>query len=238
MEGDEAELRVVHVASFAQRPEGFLLKLHSQIIAQGLALAKIDSSQNAHLVSLHQGRVRTWELAITSKAVDYAFHSFGGLERPESVAEASLIHCFNEVWTRYPIVAAVDSDRHTALLQSQAHQVHFVVSAHPAFFAQEFTKQIKQFERQLHKPTCGRLAALDVSASLRFDPPMLCSEFSFGAWLVGLFCLIPIHIAITNANQFVPLTDGSSSGDLGEAFAGDGVEQLANKQVFLQTLET
>jgi hypothetical protein len=226
---NEAELRVVHVASFGQRPEGFLLKPYFQRIVQGLAFAKIRSSQYVHLVSLHASQLQTWELRITSKAADYAFHSFGGLERPESVAEASLIHCFTEVWTRYPIVSAMDSERHIVLLWSQAQQIQFVISAHPTLFAQEFKKQIKQFERQFHKPTCGRLSALDISASSRFDPSMVCSKFSFGDWLAGLFCLIPIHIAITNANQFVPLKDGSLSGDLGDSFAGDGVEQLANR---------
>lgn len=225
----KALVKAFHVASFGQRLNGFDLEPHLKMVGDSLAFAKVGHSQHVHLVSLQEDTLYSQVLHITSRSADYFFRSSGVSEGPVSMAKASLIHCFTEVWTRYPIIAAIDSQCHRAEVKSQPNRVLFVTTQNHGLFVKEFAKQVKDFERKHHKPTGNRLSNLDVKATSKFGDASECSEFPFGDWLASLFCLIPIHVAITRANQFIPLKDGSISAAFDDSTSGVEVEQLANR---------
>jgi hypothetical protein len=58
------------------------------------------------------------------------------------------------------------------------------------------------------------------------------SRFRTGEWLVELLCLIPIHIAVTRENRFVPLKDGISSAALEKSLLGAEVTQIVDHLSF------
>ena len=54
------------------------------------------------------------------------------------------------------------------------------------------------------------------------------SRFRAGEWLADLLCLIPIHIAITHENRFVPLKDGVVSAELEKSLLGAEVNKIVD----------
>ena len=56
----------------------------------------------------------------------------------------------------------------------------------------------------------------------------LVSRFRAGEWLADLLCLIPIHIAITQENRFVPLKDGVVSAQLEKSLLGAEVNKIVD----------
>lgn len=58
------------------------------------------------------------------------------------------------------------------------------------------------------------------------------SQFRVGEWLVDFLCLIPIHIAITKENRFIPLKDGVSSPELEKSLLGAEVGQVVDSLSF------
>jgi hypothetical protein len=54
------------------------------------------------------------------------------------------------------------------------------------------------------------------------------SRFRAGEWLADLLCLIPIHIAITYENRFVPLKDGVLSPQLEKSLLGAEVNRIVD----------
>ena len=73
---------------------------------------------------------------------------------------------------------------------------------------------VQQFEATTHKITKGTLTGIvilshDFAHFLESTQSVhTISGFRSGEWLVELLCLIPIHIAITKDNRFVPLKNG------------------------------
>lgn len=89
---------------------------------------------------------------------------------------------------------------------------------------------IHEFERKTRKPTRGILARIKVSATEQWEPitqEQDISAFQTGDWLVGLFCLIPIHLAVTGANRFKPLKDGVISPAFEQSLLGVSVAEIA-----------
>jgi hypothetical protein len=58
------------------------------------------------------------------------------------------------------------------------------------------------------------------------------SRYRVGEWLVDVFCLIPIHIAVCRENRFVPLADGVLSSDLERNLLGAEVNTIVDKLSF------
>ncbi len=54
------------------------------------------------------------------------------------------------------------------------------------------------------------------------------SSFKAGEWLVDLLCLIPIHIAVTRDNRFIPLRDGIWSAEVERDLLGATVDQIVD----------
>ena len=93
-----------------------------------------------------------------------------------------------------------------------------------------FRALIRDFEQQTRKPTRRLLVDISVSARSSFHPTtptLVPSQFKAGDWLVGLFCLIPIHIAVTGQNRFIPLRDGVISPDFEQSLLGADVAHIA-----------
>ena len=63
----------------------------------------------------------------------------------------------------------------------------------------------------------------DIDAGKDWQPV---SQLKLGEWLVDLLCLIPIHIAITRENRFIPLKDGVTSSEWEKSLLGADVSRI------------
>lgn len=89
---------------------------------------------------------------------------------------------------------------------------------------------VREFEHKTRKPTKQILSKIQIAALPYWDPTgadAQASELQMGDWLVGLFCLIPIHLAITGSNRFIPLKNGVISPEFEQSLLGANVAQIS-----------
>jgi hypothetical protein len=199
-----------------------------------------------HLMGLDVSghKCRSICLYITRKVTEFMFQEKGAKNTssrgPNSRVHNCLIDCHAEVWTRFPVLSAVR--RQTISSSSRRHlkTLVFVTDRERRSFASHFSDLIDTFENTTRKPTGNELSDIHVSG-ITFDllTPELAAEkewsvscFRAGEWLVNFFCLIPIHIAITKENRFVPLTDGVSSSELEKDLLGAEVGRIVDSLSF------
>jgi hypothetical protein len=100
---------------------------------------------------------------------------------------------------------------------------------------------IETFERTTKKLTGEKLSTLQVSAMAfdefiaNFSPDAewnVTSIFKVGEWVVDIFCLIPIHLALARDNRFVPLKDGVYSVEVEKSLLGAEINQIVDSISF------
>jgi hypothetical protein len=197
---------------------------------------------NIHFIQLdaNSGICASNALKITRKITEFTFrekvgNTTGSVSVPSTLHNC-LLDCHAEVWTKFPVVPAVErttgTGAQTPLLQSL---VFFATHSHHAFVPY-FKTMISHFERHSRKPTEGRLDNITIRAC-DYDTSLgdIMSKWStrcLGEWLMNVLCLIPIHIAITRDNRFVPLKDGVWSRDYERSMLGATVNQLVDSISF------
>ena len=201
-------------------------------------LTSVVNRNNIHLVGLDlQTRsCRSVILDITRKAVEFTFQERRSKAPSGRTLHNCLIDCHAEVWTRFPVVPAIK--RHTITSSSERKQktLVFVTNADGRPFSSHYSDLIHTFERASRKPTGDELRSISVSArtlpsfsyQFRFNPDWPVSSFRAGEWLADLLCLIPIQIAITHDNRFVPLKDGVVSAELEKSLLGAEVNKIVD----------
>ena len=229
-----ARLHCHHVASFGVA-DGLEIELPSEFRPnETFVVSGIGRKESPHgiFVDTEKKIAQSIFLHITSKASEFAFRP----EANERIAAAthhsvhnSLINCHAEVWTRYPVQAIIC--RETAPGTVHCPRMITFVSSRPRRALQSYFKAlVRSFEQKTRKPTRRLLAETQVEvvqAIDPFEPYCPTSQFKAGDWLVGLFCLIPIHIAITKHNRFKPLRDGVDDPGFERMLLGREVASIA-----------
>ena len=157
----------------------------------------------------------------------------------DTTTHNTLIDCHSEVWTRFPVLAAVQRETISTSLRIDKGLV-FITDRDFDKFTPYFSRMVHHFERTSKKPTGDILKFIKVSAkpfsALVQD---LCgtrqwnvSQYRAGEWTVDLLCLIPIHIAVTKENQFIPLKDGVYSPELEKSLLGAEVNHIVDSISF------
>ena len=229
-----ARLHCYHVASFGMG-NGIEIELPSEFRPdETLVISGIGRKESPHgiFIDTEKKMARSIVLHITSKASEFAFRP----EANERMASAthhsvhnSLVDCHAEVWTRYPVQAIIC--RETAPGTTHRPRMITFVSSRPRRAFQNYFKAlVRSFEQKTRKPTRRLLAETQVEVMQSSDPIEPCcptSQFKAGDWVVGLFCLIPIHIAITEHNRFKPLRDGVDDPEFERTLLGREVASIA-----------
>ncbi|KAH9171595.1 hypothetical protein EDB89DRAFT_1906874 [Lactarius sanguifluus] len=182
---------------------------------------------------------RSVVLDITCKETEFTFQeerSKASTSRGKETVNNSLIDCHSDVWTRFPVVAAVKRHTITSSSQRQRRTLTFITDDDQYPFAFYFSEMVRSFTKTSRKPTGDVLKHVTVSArtfasfagDFLSSPKWQISRFRAGEWLVDLLCLIPIHIAITHENRFVPLKDGVLSARLEISLLGAEVDRIVN----------
>ncbi|KAF8270131.1 hypothetical protein EI94DRAFT_1572248, partial [Lactarius quietus] len=204
-------------------------------------ITSIVNRNNVHVVglSLDTQSCRSVALDITRKATEFSFQerrSKRSSSHGKQTVHNCLIDCHKDVWTRFPVVAAVKRQTITSSSQRQQKTLLFVTDDYRRPFSSHFSNMISAFEKTSRKPTGDELKSITVSTrafpsftqEFLSSPNWPVSRFRVGEWLADLLCLIPIHIAITHENRFVPLKDGAVSPQMEESLLGAATNWIIN----------
>ncbi|KAH9029437.1 hypothetical protein EDB85DRAFT_1531855 [Lactarius pseudohatsudake] len=204
-------------------------------------LTSIVNRNNIHLVGLDvtSQTCRSVVLDITCRATEFSFQeqrSKASTSHGKETAHNCLIDCHSEVWTRFPVVATVKRRTITSSSERQQRTMTFVTDDDRRPFSFYFSEMIRRFTKTSRKPTGDVLKSIAVSArtftsfarAFLSSPEWPVSRFRAGEWLADLLCLIPIHIAVTHENRFVPLKDGVLSAQLESSLLGAEVNRIVD----------
>ncbi|PPQ72320.1 hypothetical protein CVT26_007277 [Gymnopilus dilepis] len=224
-------VRAFHWATFGST-EGIdvAIDLHG---SYPLNLTSFVSRNNVHLLIFdpEAASCRSVAFNITKKSTEFMFKeksSFYHKQKDNAPkVHNCLLDCHSDMWTRFPVFPAIQR-------QTKIHAVQrpklllFISDDDRSPVSSYFSRMMRDFEQKTRKPTGEELRAVAVSSMARESYGTLIledldnkiSRFRAGEWLVDLLCLIPIHIAITRDNRFIPLKDGISSATYEKSLLG------------------
>ncbi|KAG9022864.1 hypothetical protein FS837_006113, partial [Tulasnella sp. UAMH 9824] len=229
-------LRVFHPASFGSNGNGIVKDLPEIFnVTSNFCVSSTGERSKAFLMAFdvaHQ-RILSSALKISRTETDYQFRAKGeanNTAKETRTVHNSLINCFSDVWERFPVVAAIQR-RTVSEAGREPPRVTFVSSLARDSFKRYFKRMVQDFERLSRKPTKQRLTRIVVDSS-PFDEvgselPST-SQYKAGEWIAELLCLIPIHIAVTMEDRFVPLKDGALDFALERQLLGAEVSKITN----------
>ena len=232
--------------------EGIPLDLGPLTVENNPLVTSLISRTAVHVVFLDFEALacRSYALDITRKVTEFMFKQKGrsSVRYARSGGNTSphncLIDCHAEVWTRFPVLAAVQRETISSLTLRSARTLVFVTHHDYQPYAPHFTDMILSFERVTKKPTGDILKSVQVSAaSFSVFAAELCSDgdgarpwnvsaYRTGEWLAEFLCLIPIHLALAKDNRFVPLKDGVYSPDVERSLLGADVNRIVDSLSF------
>jgi hypothetical protein len=233
-------LTAYHWSSFAST-DGISVALPDFPVDLNAALlTSIIDRNNVHLIGLDlESRCcRSVVLEITHKSAEFAFRerrSSAPSGHGKHTVPNCLIDCHTDVWTRFPVVPGVKRTI-TSFSRRQQKTLVFITDSDGCHISSRFSDLIHAFEGASQKPTCDELRNISVSARTfpSFAQQFLSSSdwpvsrFGAGEWLTDLLCLIPIRIATTHDNGFVPVKDGVVSPQLEKSLLGAGVSKIVD----------
>ncbi|KAJ3570940.1 hypothetical protein NP233_g4078 [Leucocoprinus birnbaumii] len=212
-----------------------------------LAVTSFVDRQCIHLMMINEaeGYVQSLALAITKKSSEFTFKEKGAkvsveTQKTGNYVNNCLLDCFGDVWTRFPVVAAVSRHSITSSATRKPKKITFVSDQVHENYSSYFADMVRTFEDKTKKPTDGQLRAISINAEtysnviryLMNDSGDHISRFLAGQWFVNLLCLLPIHIAVARDNRFVPLKDGVSSSEFEQSLLGAEVGRIVDNLSF------
>jgi len=242
-EEQSAAVTAYHWATFGST-EGIPVGLGSNFGAHAsLALTSFVLRSRVHLLHLNWEEMACHSIAldISKKETEFMFQDKNGPIRQAThqiqTVRNSLLDCFADVWTRFPVLPAVPRDKMFTLPRA-SKQITFASPFDNLPCQSYFKRMIDQFQHRTRKPTGTELQAMSVRSTTSADALSdlrnttflndRISNFLAGEWLVHLLCLIPIHIAVTKDNRFVPLKDGVVSNEFERSLLGAEVSTVVD----------
>ncbi|KIK75506.1 hypothetical protein PAXRUDRAFT_172638, partial [Paxillus rubicundulus Ve08.2h10] len=244
--GSEMAVTAYHWDTFGST-EGIALDIPNLQAGDDLQVTSLVNRSAVHLAKLDFSAhtCHSYALAITRKITEFMFKERGVRGGTSScstntTAHNCIIDCHSEVWTRFPVLPAVQRETISSSSLRSPRTLVFVTDRDFPMFASHFAEMIHTFERATKKPTGDVLKSVRVSAAsfavfsneLCGGHPWNVSQYRAGEWVVDFLCLIPIHIAITKENRFVPLKDGVYSPDLERSLLGADVNRIVDSLSF------
>jgi hypothetical protein len=236
---DITQIRCIHWASFGSNQGIELYGLPHISERSQVAVSSVGHRDSCHLLFLDtEGQnCRSLHIRMTSKLSEFSLQSdVSGFHTDQTLVSSvnnSLIECHAEVWTKFPVEGGVFEVQEYENTVLRAPSILFVSSASPSKFSPYFSSMVNNFEARVQKPTKGSLKQIKITASTNCPIELLqdaitVSELPMGEWLARMFCLVPIHLAMTSSNRFNPLKDGMSSPEFERSLLGANAVQIAH----------
>ncbi|KAH8986573.1 hypothetical protein EDB86DRAFT_2954862 [Lactarius hatsudake] len=213
---------------------------------EGAVLTSMASRGHVFFLGLdtNSQAVKSVVIDITKEVTQFTLKEKGGKHAWDSgtrhTQHNSILDCHAEVWTRFPVLAAVRRRTITSLSERQRKTLTFIADHHTRPFASYFSYLIHTFETTTLKPTGDELRGIRVTTAqfgsffdtVLSDSDWKVSRYRVGEWLVDLLCLIPINIAVCRENQFVPLVNGVLSAETEGSLLGAEINQIVDRLSF------
>ena len=237
-----ASLTAYHLETFGST-EGISIDVPEFPLEGAVLTSMVSRGQVFFLcLDINAQAVKSVAIDITTKVTEITFKENGNKLSPitRHTQHNSLLDCHAEVWTRFPVLPAVKRHTITSLSERQRKTLTFIADNDTRPFASYFADLVKRFEKTTGKPTGDELHSIKVSAA-QFRPYWdtvlsasywRVSRYRVGEWLVDLFCLVPIHIAVCRENRFIPLIDGVLFAELERSLLGAEVNEIVDKLSF------
>ncbi|KAF8690053.1 hypothetical protein RHS03_09010, partial [Rhizoctonia solani] len=228
------QLLAFHWASFGTNKKGIISA--TLLPCDGYrAVTRFEGRGRIYVVSFNRDTrtINSIVLQITQKATEFSFRSDHEQSRRTSTETInnSLIDCHLEVWTRFPVVPAVARNALDAI-NRQPRQLNFISHTNLDEVEEYFARMISTFETTTQKPMGGGLTAIEVRGTHLGETSGYTegemSEFKLGSFVVELLCLIPLHLAVTRENRFIPLKDGVWDPDYERSLLGADVPAIVD----------
>lgn len=202
--GSKLILKAYHWATFGST-SGIAVICPDTFTEPLLVTAMVNRS-SVHVMSLDTSNKACSSLAldITKKITDFTFREHGGAGsskgKSANTLHNCLIDCHEDVWTRFPVLAAVQRQ---AILSSDGRctpKLVFVVDReeHHQHISPHFLEMKHRFHQKTHKPLSSDLKNLEVIAQdfnqFLHSPDWDKSTFCVGEWLVSIICLVCIPV--------------------------------------------
>ncbi|KAF5362170.1 hypothetical protein D9756_002248 [Leucocoprinus leucothites] len=244
---DKVLLTAHHWDSFGA-PGGITLELNETTLGIHFVVTSFINRRSIHLTFLdhQQGQCRSFALDITKKSSELMFREKGARmshdnSRKDHHLNNCIIDCFSDVWFRFPVVPAISRDTINGAASRRCRTVSFISENTGCPFASYFKDMIRLFEDQTKKPTGDCLESIHIGTqtfkglfsnmkSATWPDGISC--FNAGQWLADLLCLIPIQIAVTRENRFVPLKNGVTSAEFERSLLGAEVGRIVDSLSF------
>lgn len=238
LDEQEASLRMrcFHWASFGEHV-GILLTLPSWASSTTpMAVSSIGNRDSVHIILLRpeDSTCASHVIRITQKSSAFAFQhdlNEANRQRNRNSIHNSLIDSHAEVWTRFPIDAPIHQEATSEAIRCLKNIMF--ISNSMGSFESYFKRMVADFDLSTRKPSQS-LKSITISSSSNWDPTTASADvsiFRLGDWLVRMLCLIPIHLAVTSSNRFIPLKDGVASSNFERSLLGANVTQIAQEYV-------
>ncbi|KAB5590852.1 hypothetical protein CTheo_5695 [Ceratobasidium theobromae] len=230
----EHKLLAFHWASFGSNQDGIDLAT-LPISHVGRITTSFEGRSKIHLLSLDREAKTTTSvvLQIKQKSAEFSFRSNqpGSASTTTKTVNNSLIDCHMEVWTRFPVLPAVSRSTLSSMGREDRKLV-FSSASGLELLNKYFEQVISTFVQTTHKPIGNVLSSVSVVASSDCPEVLVqtitCSRYRLGSFIVEFMCLIPIHLAITRNNRFIPLKDGVWNSDHERSLLGAGVTAITD----------
>ena len=198
--GPKLVLKAYHWATFGST-DGIVVVCPDSFTEPLLVTAMVNRA-SVHVISLHTSNKACSSLAldITKKITDFTFREHGeaGSSRGKSTntLHNCLIDCHEDVWTRFPVLAAVQCQ---TILSSHGRcppKLVFVVDGeeHHQHIGPHFLEMKHRFHQRTHKPLSNNLKNMEVIAqgfeNFLHSPDWDKSIFCMGEWIVNIICLV------------------------------------------------
>lgn len=241
----ERAIHAYHWTTFGS-DDGIRIEIDPSMLGIEVALTSFINPSSIHLLlyDFNAKYCTSIALDITKKATQFMFQE-QALRQQVDQAQATtdnncLLDCFLDVWTRFPVLPAVQRQIKTSITELPPKRVVSVTAHDTSVVTTYFGRMIKSFEQKTRKPGGSQLRSIVVeSLPLRVLKSDFCkrtdglvSRFYVGEWIVDILCLIPIHLAITRENRFIPLKDGVISAEYERSLLGADVSAVADSISF------
>jgi len=215
--GPKLILKAYHWATFGSS-DGILIPC-PDTFAEPLLVTAMVNRASVHVLSLDSSNRACSSLAldITKRITDFTFreHSKAGPSKRESgnTFHNCLIDCHEDVWTRFPVLAAIQRQTIISSHGRCPPKLVFVVDEveHHQHISPYFLEMRHRFQQRTHKPLSDDLRDMEVIAQgfnqFLHSPDSDKSVFCVGEWLVNIICLVSdtVFSGPIDPNSLIPL---------------------------------